>query len=113
MDFLYTKEFTKKYDFPYMAKIAKSKNEKINFLLNLEGLYNARKKYSNSERCIYVDIASYRNFADYLFKKEISVPIVNIQHLYDIDKLKHNRLITVIGREIKLNLEEEIFSNGN
>lgn len=112
MDFLYTKELYNKHSFAYFTKIIKSKNEKINYLLNLERLYKARKKYTVEERCIYIDIASYRNFADYLFKKEISVPIVNVQHLYDINKLKSNRLLTVNGRNIELNLEEEIFKNG-
>lgn len=113
VEFLYTKEFYNKHSFDYFTKIVKSKNEKINYLINLEGFYKDRKKYTIEERCIYIDIASYRNFADYLFKREISVPIINVQHLYDIDKLKSNRLLTVNGRNIELKFEEEIFKNGN
>lgn len=108
MDYLYNPESFNKSDFEYFTKIAKSKKDKINYLLNLKGLYENRKKYNTEERCIYIDVASYRNFADYEFNGIKTVPIKNVQHLYDIDKLKLNRLLIVTGRDIKLQFEEEI-----
>lgn len=110
MQFLYTKELRNKKDCWYFSSIIKSKSDNMNYLLNLEDWYNC--KYTMTERCIYLDLASYRNYADYEFKDEISVPIRNIQHLYDINKLKSNRLLTVNGRDIDLIFEKEKFENG-
>lgn len=110
MQFLYSKELRNKKDYWYFSSIIKSKSDKLNYLLNLEDWYNC--KYTTIERCIYLDLASYRNYADYEFKKEISVPIRNVQHLYDINKLKSNRLLIVNGRDIDLLFEKEIFKNG-
>ena len=113
MEFLHTKELHNKKDCWYFSSINKARGDNNSFILNLEGWYKSRNKYTVSERCIYLDLASNRNYADYEFKNEISVPIKNVQHLYDITKLKSNRLLIVNGRDIDLIFEKEIIENGN
>lgn len=113
MEYIATGELHNKKNFGYFNSILKSPAVKNNYILDLKSWYNARNKYTLEERCIYLDLASHRNYADYEFKNEISVPIRNVQHLYDIEKLKSNRLITVNRRDIDLLFEKEKISNGN
>lgn len=77
-------------------KIAKC--NKTAFIFDLKGLINDTTA-TNSDKCVYLQLASKRNLAEYLFHQDHTLPI-ELASVEDVDKLNRNPLIEVINNKI-------------
>lgn len=75
------------------------------FLLNPEPLFNLHSIY-DTEVVEYIALASLRNYfdAEYLHNAKLYAPYI---YPIDINKLKTNRLLKLVGEEILFRFEEE------
>lgn len=99
--FFHNKAYLTKKDF-FIQNILNSKHEKCNYILNIKALLEAT--VSKNKKCVYLDLASQRNYIDYLLEKNKNVPIMYASK-YDLEILKTNPLIIVEDNYIKLKFE--------
>jgi len=64
------------------------------WILNAEWLLN-HKESTNSEKCVYVYLASKRNYMDYLTASRRGLPLFVVLGEFDENKLKNNCLLTI------------------
>ena len=99
--FFYNKTYLTTKDF-FIRNILHSTAEKCNYILNVGDLLNAN--INNTYKCIYLDLASQRNYIDYIFKNKKDVPIEYIDK-YNINNLRNNPLLLVTDKYIELKFE--------
>ena len=55
---------------------------------------------TDNEKCVYLDLASKRNWADYEFKKQTSLPLYVAEDYYNIKLLESNILLEINDKSI-------------
>lgn len=55
---------------------------------------------TDNEKCVYLDLASKRNWADYEFKKQTSLPLYVAEDYYNIKLLESNVLLEINDKSI-------------
>lgn len=89
---------------PYY-KVINTKCNKPSFILNIIDLVLNELNGTKTEQLIYLQLLSKRSYIDYAYKGIKHLPIYFCD--YDINKLKHNRLL-IIDDNIKFKYEEII-----
>ena len=87
----------------YQKAIDINKMEKTSFALNIEYLLED-KKSTVQDKCLALFLGAKRNYVTYLIDKDSSLPILIVEDILDVDKLKNNPLIEIEGDIIKLNI---------
>jgi len=86
-------------------KIHNSK-DKFSFMTNEEDLLLNSINASKQEICIYIYLAGFRNYLDYIEYGQLWLPIEHSP--FDINKLRHNRLIKLTDEKIILKYEKVV-----
>lgn len=94
------KIFTLKYK--WAAKIYNESKDTNSFLINIEDLVENAVRATSIEQFIYLDLASKRDIFTYLnTRHKVSfLPYWKVEGLYDIEKLKTNRLLIIEDNNI-------------
>jgi hypothetical protein len=93
----------------WATQIYNSGESKSSYILNLEGFLRNRLRGSKEELFVYLELLSQRNSFDYYNTKgRVSyLPIWKVSELYDINKLKANRLLEIDEHNIHFIYEIE------
>ena len=91
---------------PYVLKPISKFKDMSAFLINPSGLILNRRKYTDSDIYVYLELASLRSYIIYKRTGSLRLPTYCIQKNYDLDKLKMNPLLDVTDDEIIFRYEE-------
>ena len=87
----------------YALRILTKKNScKQSFMINVEGFLENYMNATDDEMFIYLDLVSKRDYFTYLnTKKKVDyLPIWKVENIYEIKKLKTNRLLYISDTNI-------------
>lgn len=90
---LFNQIVTKNYRSVERLKIALRKRDTYGYILHEEDFIRDAKHNLVNDVCVYLKLASLRNYAEYLEKGEDRLPVYFFDG--DIEKLKRNPLLTI------------------
>lgn len=90
----YKKNFSRKH-FEQAVQINNFRN-KTSFVFNIEDLLSD-KRSTTQEKCLVLFLGAKRNYATYLTNKDSSLPIMIVEDILDVNKLKNNPLLEIKG----------------
>ncbi len=77
-----------------LTMLGKLKGKPTNsYIINPEELLNSN--YAITDICVYISLASKRNYADYIISNNSSLPTFIIDDIFNIEKLKRNKLLDI------------------
>lgn len=94
------KNFSRK---EYKQAIEINKLEKHSFALNIIDLLEDRRS-TVQDKCLALFLGAKRNYVTYLTNNDSSLPLLIVEDILDVNKLKNNPLISIEGDFIKLNI---------
>ena len=102
------KEFVLRHK--YAANIFISRERQENYLINVEGIVLNSLRATKEEIFVYLDLASRRDTFNYFNTKgrENCLYAWKIHDIYDLDKLKNNRLLFIEDNRIYFIYEGEV-----
>jgi hypothetical protein len=98
---------------PYYIFATLAEKNKSSYLLNPRALLDNRYGGTLSDIRVYLELASRRNYMDYLTNNQHRyLYVYSVDEEYNLNRLHNNRLLSITDDKIYLKYEQELNYNG-